>query len=324
MSRELIRVGGTPVKVSSVKDLQEGGSQDWRELVAAFVVAQDVKESSRSLYVRTLSQFFKWIEKNKKELSTLQREDILSYKDSLQEEGLAALTISSYIVAVRKFYEWTETLKVYPNIARGVKVPRKTQLFKKQHLTETKSAELLEHEESLSLRDFAIINLILRTGLRTIEITRANVEDITFKGERRILKVWGKGRTERDSFVVLSDKAYNPIKEYLSQERKGAKGREPLFTSQSNRDKGKRLSTRSVSRFCKSGLVSVGLDGREYTAHSLRHTTAVMILKQGGALTDVQNVLRHASPNTSQIYVESIREELRLMSAPEFLLDSAF
>ena len=254
----------------------------------------------------------------------LTREDILKYKDSLQAQGLAALTIGSYIVSLRKFYEWAESLLIYPNIAKGIKTPPRKQAFKKQHLSEAKSAELLEHYRDSSLRDYAIVNLILRTGLRTIEVIRANVEDITFKGERRILRVWGKGRTEKDDFVVLSDKSFEPIKEYLRTERKGAKGTEPLFVSESHRNNGGRLTTRSISRLCKDGLISVELDGKEFTAHSLRHTTAVTILKQGGSITDVQAVLRHSSPTTSQIYTESIKEELRLRTAPEFLMDSAF
>ena len=77
-----------------------------------------------------------------------------------------------------------------------------------------------------SLRDFAIVNLLLRTGLRTIEAVRADVGDITFKANRRILRVWGKGHDTKDDFVVLTDKTYLPIKNYLAT-RKGAKANEP-------------------------------------------------------------------------------------------------
>ena len=314
-NREIVIVQGKEVRV--------GNTNDWRGLVATFISAQDVKESSRKLYTRTLSQFFVWMEKAKKNLSTLTRQDILAYKDYLQDEALSSLTIGSYITAVRKFYEWAEAEKFYPNIAKGIKTPRRVQAFKKQHLTDNKSSELLNHFKSLSLRDYAIVNLILRTGLRTIEVVRADVGDITFKGERRVLRVWGKGHIEKDDFVVLSDKAYQPIKDYLAT-RKGAKANEPLFTSTSNNNRGERLTTRTISGLCKSGLQAIGMDGKEFTAHSLRHTTAVAILKHGGQLTDVQSVLRHSSPVTSQIYTESVKEEMRLLNAPEAMLDNAF
>ena len=315
MSRAIVKVQGKAVRV--------GTTTDWRGLVATFVSEQDVKESSRNLYNRTLSQFFKWVEQTGRSLASMTRVDILEYKDHLQAQGLSALTIGSYIVSVRKFYEWAEANKLYPNIAKGVKTPRRVQAFKKQHLTDNKSSELLSYFESKSLRDFAIVNLILRTGLRTIEVIRANVGDITFKGERRILRVWGKGHTEKDDFVVLSDKAYIPIANYLAT-RKGAKGGEPLFTSRSNNNKGERLTTRTISQICKEGLQAVGLDGKEFTAHSLRHTTAVAIIRHGGTITDVQSVLRHSSPVTSQIYTESVKEEMRLQNAPEMIVDAAF
>lgn len=314
-SRAIVKVAGKAVKV--------GNTDDWRGLIATFVATQDVKESSRQLYARTLTQYFRWIQEEGKNINLLTRQDILEYKDSLTSSGLSSLTIGSYIVAVRKFYEWAEAYKLYANIAKGVKTPKRVQAFKKQHLTDNKSTELLQHFESMGLRNYAIVNLILRTGLRTIEVVRADVGDITFKGDRRILKVWGKGHTEKDDFVVLSEKAYEPIRAYL-ETRKGAKAGEPLFISNSRQNAGERLTTRTISHLCKEGLQAIGLDGKEFTAHSLRHTTAVAILKHGGNITDVQEVLRHTSPVTSQIYTESVKEELRLQNAPETILDSAF
>lgn len=314
-SREMVRVGGKDIKVEA--------RNDWRGLVSIFVANQDVKESSRNLYSRTLSRFFMWVENTGRVLDRLTRQDILEYKDHLLKSNLAALTIGSYLVSVRKFFEWTECEKIYPNIGRGIKTPKRTQAFKKQHLTDSKSAELLEYFKGYSARDYAIVNLLLRTGLRTIEVARADVGDITFKSERRILRVWGKGRNEKDDFVVLSDKAFQPIREYLKT-RKGAKAAEPLFTCNSNRNEGGRMTTRSIRRICKAGLVAIGMEGKEFTTHSLRHTTAVSILRLGGSITDVQEVLRHSSPTTSQIYTESIKEELRLKNAPELIIDNAF
>jgi len=291
--------------------------------VATFVAAQDVKESSRTLYTRTLSQFFLWVEQERKSLQLLTRTDILEYKDSLLGSGRSNLTVGSYLVVVRKFFQWAESEKLYPNIAKDIKTPKRKQAFKKQHLTDTKSGELLQHFQDRSLRDFAIVNLILRTGLRTIEVVRADIEDITFMGERRVLKVWGKGHDEKNDFVVLSDKAWLPIKNYLAT-RKGAKAGEPLFASNSRQNKGERLTTRTISQICKEGLRAVGLDGKEFTAHSLRHTTAVTILNHGGSLYDAQRVLRHTDPATTQIYVESIKNDKRLKDAPELILDSVF
>ena len=316
---EIVRVNRT--------EIVRGSEDEIQNLTRAFLNGLDVKESSRGLYARTLRQFFTWIGETGRSLSSMTKADITDYKTHL-ETGLklSPLTVGSYIVSLRKFYEWAEAEKLYPNIAKGIKTPPRTQTFEKEYLSEEKSRELLSHYEGLSLRDFAIVNLMLRTGLRTIEVSRAEIGDICFMGERRVLKVWGKGKTEGEkgkdyNFVILTDKAYLPIRNYLEAARKGARNGEPLFTSESNQNQGERLSTRTISGICKNGLRSIGLDGREYTAHSLRHTTASLLLEHGANLVAVQHVLRHSSVNTTQIYTKVAEKKLRLREAPEGALD---
>jgi len=291
------------------------------QIVENFINSQDVKPSSKALYTRTLKQYFNWITKEDIDLSQVTRIELLKYKQDLLDNGLSPLTVGSYITVVRKFYEYAEANKIYPNVAKGIKTPRRKQQFKKQALTIDLGSELLNHFEHKAKRDYAIVNLLIRTGLRTIEVSRANIEDITFKSGKRILLVHGKGRDEKDNFVVLTDKAYQPIKEYL-ETRPNAKGGDPLFISTSNNSKGETLTTRSISGVVKEGMRAIGLDSKEFTAHSLRHTTAVNILRAGGRIEDAQGVLRHSSPSTTQIYTETIREELRIKNSAEELIDS--
>lgn len=288
------------------------------EVITEFLGSQDVRENSRKLYSRTISQFFKWINDNGINLNEVKRTDILNYKAALFEKGLTSLTVGSYLTIVRKFFEWAETEKIYPNVAKGIKTPKRTQKFKKQHLTIDSCMQLLNHYKSK--RDYALVNLMMRTGLRTIEVSRLNVSDITFKSNQRVLMIHGKGHDEKDDFVVLTEKAYGPIREYLKT--RNITSDAPLFISQSNNNKGGRLTTMTISTIVKKGLRAIGLDGKEFTAHSLRHTTAVNILKAGGSLYGAQTTLRHTSPATTQIYTESIKEEQRLSNPAEALIDN--
>jgi integrase/recombinase XerC/integrase/recombinase XerD len=308
------------IKVGRVETTtyQKGVSID--KAVEAFLSECDIRANSKNVYRRGLLYFFRWVESTGRVISELTRADIITFKDSLLATH-SNLSVAGYLVALRRFYEWCEGNKLYPNIAKGIKSPKRKNAYLKEHLRENQIHDLLKHYEG-NLRDFAIVNLLLRTGLRTIEVVRANVEDITFKGGQRILRVWGKGRDDKDTFVVLTDKAYAPIRAYLDT-RKSATLKEPLFISTSNRNLCGRLTTRAISKICKEGLCAIGLDAHEYTAHSLRHTTAVMLLKNG-SLADVQSVLRHASPATSQIYTKSIEEELRLANPSEMKLDGIF
>jgi integrase/recombinase XerD len=292
-------------------------------LVDSFIQAQDVKLSSKELYRRTLKQYFTWIDRKNYLLSEIARPQLLEYKDELLNSGMSSLTVGSYITSVRRFYEWAEANKYYPNVAKGIKTPKRKQQFKKQPLLPEQATALLSYYQDKALRDYAIINLLLRTGLRTIEVIRANVEDITFKGSQRVLLVHGKGRDERDNFVLLTEKAYQPIAEYLATRGK-VNNSEPLFTSSSNNSKGERLTTRTISYVAKEGLKAIGLDERSFTAHSLRHTTAVNILRGGGSLEQAQFTLRHSTPATTQIYTATLNEERRLQNSGEALIDNLY
>ena len=295
---------------------------DYDEVLTSFLNGLDIMETSRETYRWGLVRFFKWIRSSGRSLETLSPADIMSFKNSLMKEKLSPLTIGGYVTAVRMFYSWTETSLLYPNIARSVRPPRGRKGFRKCALSPQESASLLDYLKERSLRDYAIVNLILRTGLRTIEVSRADIGDVVRKRGKIVLKVWGKGADEKDAYVILGQPVWGPIQEYLGQ-RKASSKTDPLFVTEGKGHKGVRMAPRSIQYLCKEALKAIGLDGHEYSAHSLRHTTGVLILKNGGDWKDVQRVLRHASPATSQIYTASIEEEMRLDSNPEGLLDDA-
>lgn len=290
-------------------------------------MAQDVKPSSRYTYERNIMAFFTWIDRTGRKGQGFTRETILQYKDDLLAGGHSSLTVGGYLTAVRRFFEWAESEKLYPNVAKGIKTPRRKQQFKKQPLSNQDSRALLAYYKERSLRDYAIINLLLRTGLRTVELVNADVRDIVMKrhedGQRRVLLIKGKGRDEKDQFVILTDKAFLSISAYL-KERGKAKGGEPLFTAVSNQNNGDRLTTKSIRRIVKEGLRAIGIDSLEFSAHSLRHTSAVSVLKSGASLYDAQRMLRHSSPATTQIYTRTIEEEQHLKNAPEAILDDMY
>ena len=294
------------------------GSQRIEELVDRFIEAQDVKQSSKLLYRRTLKQYLNWVDARGYLLSEIARPHILEYKEELLGSGMSSLTVGSYITSVRRFYEWTEANKYYPNVSKGIKTPKRKQQFKKQPLLPEQATALLDYYQSRALRDYAIINLLLRTGLRTIEVIRADVGDITTKytdkGTQRVLLIRGKGRDEKDNFVILTDKAYKPIAEYLATRGK-LNSSEPLFISTSNNSKGERLSTRTISYIAKEGLKAIGLDERSFTAHSLRHT---------GDLEQTRLFCRHSNPATTLLYVATLDEERRFKNSGEALIDTLY
>lgn len=313
-------------------------------LVKEFLSSQDVKDSSLKTYKESLNQYLSWISNSERQLENITAADIVEYKKHLLKSGHKPLTVRSYLVSIRKFYAWTESRKIYPNVAKGIKNPRSNQggtkeHFIKMHLTEDQANELLEHFKD-NPRNYAMVNLMLRTGLRSIEVSRAKIGDIHIRSGRRILNVWGKGMDAPDPsvFVILTDSAYGPLQEYLALRPKALEG-EPLFTTDGfgynfhkNKDgdteirhhNGEQMSTRLIQMIVKKGLRAIGLDDHAYSTHSLRHTTGTQLIKNGASILDVQRTLRHASVNTSMIYIASIQEEEHLRNAPEDLLDKSF
>ncbi len=153
-------------------------------------------------------------------------------------------------------------------------------------------------------RDFALIALCMTTGIRTIEVRRADVGDLSTMAGFTVLYVQGKGHDEKADFVKIAEPVEDALRLYL-KERK-AKDKEPLFASTSNNNRGKRITTRSISRIIKDSLVNAGYNSDRLTAHSMRHTAATMNLLNGGTLEETRQLLRHTSINTTMIYAHNL------------------
>ena len=233
---------------------------------------------------------------------------------------MSAATISSYLVAVRLFFEWTESMRLYPNVAKGIKGARRPRGFKKDPLTVNQVRGLLKLAYSNDLtgkRDFALLNLLVRTGIRTVEAVRANIGDIRQNTGEVVLWVHGKGRDCKDEFVILTENTLKPINEYL-WERGEKSDSAPLFVSMSNRNRGQRLSTHAVSLIVRSYLRRIGVASNRITPHSLRHTAITLALQGGATIQEARLLGRHSSINTTLTYAHNID---RIARAPERKID---
>jgi integrase/recombinase XerD len=282
-----------------------------------FIAEQDIKENSKETYRRALKQFFSFMSNKSIELSG---NDILDYKKFLDSQGLSAYTITAYLVVVRRFFTWTESKKIYPNIAKTIKGMKSPKGFRKENLSNQQIARVLKGINQSTLqgkRDFAIINLLLRTGLRTIEIQRADIGDIAKRIDEAKFYIQGKGRDAKDEYVVLTYTSLKPILTYLEARGQADKSA-PLFASISDRNNGNRMTTRSISRLIKNALLKADIDDKRLTAHSLRHTAITNALKGGASLQEVKTMARHANINTTLIYSHNLE---RMANPAERLID---
>jgi len=293
--------------------------QDRETLIRRFLAALDAKPTTKEVYGRAIGYYLEWLEQRRE---TPTRSTIVTYKETLIARKLSAFSVSLYLVAVRKFYEWAESALICPNIARGVKGSKKPRGFAKDCLTVDQARGLVDSLKAMDnlegLRNFALVNLLLRTGIREVEAVRADVGDIRQEGGQAVLWVHGKGRDAKDAFVILTDAALEAIRAYLAA-RGPVRDADPLFVSESDRNKGARLSTKTVRNVAKAALRGIGLNSRRITPHSLRHTAVTLALLGGASLQDAQAMARHESITTTTIYAHNIE---RIGNAAERNLDA--
>lgn len=295
------------------------------QLVDDFLANQDIRENSRKKYRESLHVFIGWLTRNAS-VHTPQRSDIIRYKQWLIESGKAAMTVDNYLVSVRQFFKHLEESGIYDNVAAGVHSPKKYLGYRKGYLKPEEVNRLLSCINRNTLqgkRDYAIINLMVRTGMRCCEVARTDVQDLVIEGKHWIIAIQSKGHYDKDRPLGLTDKVVAPIKEYLNGLDKVTEV-SPIFCNHSYVSKDTRITTLTISKIIKKYLRSIGIDSIKISAHSLRHTAAITALRSGATLSEVQHMLGHRSPNTTMIYLRAIEEELRREGTAVGRLDNAY
>ena len=273
----------------------------------AFEADLDASDQPRATYTRALRQYAAWLDTVGISPLEATRETVIAYKRHMEAEGKSAATVNSYLTAVRSLYKWLEARRIYPNVAAGIKGEKTNARSAKESLTREQAHRLTEERgDSLSdKRDRAILNLMIRRGLRTIEVARANIGDISQAGGKAVLYIQGKGYSDKGDFIVLGEECLGPIYDYL--EARGETDPEaPLFASIGNRNAGGRMTTRTISRMAKEAMAACGISSAKLTAHSLRHTAVTFALLGGATVQEAQAMARHASISTTMIYAHNL------------------
>lgn len=270
-----------------------------------FIAYTDRKPTTIKGYVSCLRHFIQWLSDNG--ITEPIREDVRRYRDYLKSSGLAVGTQSQYLRAVKHFFKWTAAEGFYPNIAdniHGAKV--RHDVHKKDALQRDdvpKIAASIDRSTEQGRRLYAMYLLCVICGLRTIEISRADVCDLKTVGGATYLYVQGKGHDDKDAPVYIVPEVKEAIRDYLESRTDKPTAKSPLFASTSNRSKGGRIATTTISTMFKEMLIAAGYDSDRLTAHSLRHTSGTGAHKSGLDLYSVQHLMRHCDPSTSEIYI---------------------
>ncbi|MGQ0871974.1 tyrosine-type recombinase/integrase (plasmid) [Acinetobacter baumannii] len=276
------------------------------DLYINFLSFLDVKEKTVDTYRKALKRLFHYFMENR--ITRPIRSDLIAFRDELKATCKAS-TVKTYLTATRLFFRWLEQEGIYKNIADKIKGAKVEHGHKKDALTVDQVKDVIdtfkESDDSTAKRDYAIFVLMVTCGLRTIEVVRADIEDLRTLGNKTVLYVQGKGKDEKSEYVIITREVEKAIRSYLAT-RKDATNKAPLFSSTSNNSKGKRLSTRTVSGLVKDSLVKTGLNSSRLTAHSLRHTAVTLSLLGGSTLQEARQFARHSNIATTEIYAHNL------------------
>jgi site-specific recombinase XerD len=258
-------------------------------------------------YATDLRAFMDFVEDEGCDPLQVDRHTLRRHLARLMAAGVASGSLTRKVSTIRGFYRYLELsghLEVSP--FQGVRGPRRPRRLPSFLSNEDVSALVAAPgtDTPLGLRDRALMELLYAAGVRVSELVGLDTGDADLSDG--LLRVRGKGRKER--VVLIGRPARRALAGYLREGRpRLAVGAEAaLFLNH----KGGRLSVRGVEGLVRKYALAAGLDQRIFP-HLLRHTFATHMLEGGADLRVLQELLGHASINSTQIYTHVTEQAKR-------------
>src|SRR5687767_6625723 len=175
---------------------------------------QNYSPKTLRAYGDDLAQFLGWVEKNRVDWDRpdrFSRADIESFMQYLAGQGMSGVTMLRKLAAIRKFFAFMAENDIHAaNPANTIKGARREE--KEPNILYKEQYKALLYEASDNIRDYAIIQTFLQTGIRLSELANLRVDDVDV--EHRLLTVrQGKGKKDRQ--IPLVDEAVKALRNYL-------------------------------------------------------------------------------------------------------------
>lgn len=265
----------------------------------SFIDYLDVDDLTLKAYKVGINNFMNYLKDN--DIKQPVRDDVIAFRNELRKK-YSSNTINSYMIAVRSLFKYLDIHKLYENICLNIKGAKYDTTPKKQVLTIEQAKKI--YSNLTDLREKCIFSLLITTGLRGIEVSRAKIEDIKIYNGEVVLWVQCKKHDSKDEYVKLSNQVLEDIKAYIGERTSGS-----LFVSTSNENYGEGISTTSIRKIIKNIFKRFGLDSDTFSLHSLRRSNAVISYETGSSIYDIQQVLHHKSINTTTRYLKQVNRD---------------
>ncbi|MCC7519334.1 MAG: tyrosine recombinase [Verrucomicrobiae bacterium] len=235
------------------------------------------------------------------------KEDLTAWILALKDRDAHPNTLFLALASARAFFRFAHAEGYAADLAPATNLPRRW-----ESLPHALSAEEIERllkaadlDTDLGVRDRAIIELFYASGLRLAELVRLETGDLQW--ELGVARVTGKGDKQR--LVPVGEEALGWVRRYLRDVRVKLLGDSDctrLFLARGGRGLSRESAALTIRRLAKRARI-----GKRVTPHMLRHSFATHLLQGGADLRAIQEMLGHASIETTQIYTHVDRRGLK-------------
>ncbi len=276
------------------------------EMIAAFVKRmssqQHASANTVAAYATDLRQLVKFLSANNiTKWTSVTSDHLVAYLLRLREQQYAPTSVARKLAAIKSFFHWLfEDGGITSDPSVSLSAPR---IDREQPapVKETEVASLLgmvKGRDPISLRDRAMLHLLISTGMRVTEIVSLDINDIDYD-RSSVLCVGRSNKASRRRYLPLDADTLAALHTYLESGRPRlvhSKKEHALFVNHH----GARLTRQGFWLIIKNHARAAGMES--LTPHSLRHSFAVNLLEHGAELREVQQLLGHASITTTQMY----------------------
>lgn len=242
------------------------------------------------------------------DVRSLTNSDIYSFIYFLAE---SQYKINSRVVKIehlRTFFNYLFTIKqrIFTEPFKKINSERKIEKKLPNYLSLDEAKKMItvyaNSTNKIEIRDNAILHLFLNSGLRLSELKNLNIDDLDLKNNK--FSIIGKGNKERTGYI--NDITRKALDEYLKIRETFNPKTKTLFVSRY----GLKMSSTSIEKIVKRAYKLAEIDDEDYCVHTLRHTCATLLYRNGIDIRTIQDILGHVQIDTTEIYTHLHDQEV--------------
>jgi site-specific recombinase XerD len=277
-----------------------------RELFLRALQGQNFSPKTLRAYGDDLTQFLAWVEKNRVDFdipARFSRGDIEGFMQYLAAKRLTGVTRVRKLAAIRKFFAFLEENSILAaNPANTVKGARREE--KEPNILYKEQYKALLYEASDNIRDYAIIQTFLQTGIRLGELANLRVDEVDL--EHRLLTVrQGKGKKDRQ--IPLVDDVLKALRNYVRYRNTELIVDDDTFFLAKN---GTSMNVSTVKYLVAKYVKKAGIR-KKVSVHTLRHTFGAHKADKHMSLATLQELMGHKKKETTLKYIHLAKTNLR-------------